>query len=315
MPAAALAQTYADPATSSRRQALRVLLGNGDAVPVSSNTFSFAGKLYRGSFARSGGQVVNLVDLESYLYSVVSREMPSGWPASALQAQAVCARTYVLQRSDPRRFYDLVPSELDQRYDGIEGETPPGNAAVDVTAGRVLSYGGGFAQIAYSSCCGGHTESSADAWGNTPLPYLSGVVCTSCVDSPNYRWNRAIDFTAVAAAMASSVPAASRINDVRVGARDASGRARDFEVFTDQGSTQIGGSAFRRAVGTRVLPSLLVTSLQRAPSGDTLAAEGGGLGHGVGLCQWGARGMAQSGGTAPQIVAHYFPGTVLEDLN
>jgi stage II sporulation protein D len=299
---------------SSRRQALRVLLGQGEAVPVSATTFSYDGRLYRGSFARSGGQIVNLVDLEAYLYSVVSREMPSSWPAAALQAQAICARTYVLQRSDPRRFYDLVPSELDQRYDGIDGETPNGNAAVDATAGSVLSYVGAFAQVAYSSCCGGHTESSSDAWGNAAVPYLGGVVCASCFESPNYRWSRSLGLATIASALSASLPPASRLEDVRISARDASGRARAFELITDGGSAIVGGGAFRRAVGPRVLPSLLLTNLQRMPDGSALAVEGGGLGHGVGLCQWGARGMALAGSAAALIVEFYFPGTVLDNL-
>ncbi len=104
---------------------------------ASGQTFTFDGKLYRGTFERTDdGQIVNLVDLEQYLYSVVSREMPAGWPPPALETQAICARTYVLQRSDPRRSYDLVPSELDQLYDGIAGETISGIAAVDATAGN-----------------------------------------------------------------------------------------------------------------------------------------------------------------------------------
>ena len=117
----ARAQDDVDPASSAARQALRVLLGQGDAQPSVGQTFSFDGKLYRGTFQRTAdGQIVDLVDLEGYLYSVVPREMPSSWPVWALEAQSICARTYVLQRSDPRRAYDLVPSEVDQRYDGLE---------------------------------------------------------------------------------------------------------------------------------------------------------------------------------------------------
>lgn len=305
-------QTYADPASSSGRPALRVLLGRGDASPLSGQTFSFEGRTYRGSFTRLGdGQIVNVVDLEWYLYSVVSREMPSSWPAAALQVQAICARTYVLQRSDPRRAYDLVPSEVDQVYDGIDGETPSGTAAVDATAGQVLSFGGGFAQVAYSSCCGGHTESSADAWGNALIPYLTGVVCTWCSASPHYRWTTSLAFDAIAARLSSSLPPPATLHDLRVTERDGSGRARAFELVADRSSVVVPASAFRRAVGTRVLPSLLVTNVDRTPDGSSVTIGGGGLGHGVGLCQWGARGMAQAGRVGPDILAFYFPGTVV----
>ncbi len=156
LPLAAHARDEFDPATSSARPALRVLLGQGDAQPSSGGTFTFRGRAYRGTFERlSNGDVVNVVDLEQYLYAVVPHEMPSSWPEPALQSQAVCARTYVLQRSDPRRGYDVVPSEADQVYPGLSGETPAGRQAVDATAGQIIKYNNAYAQIAYSSCCGG----------------------------------------------------------------------------------------------------------------------------------------------------------------
>jgi stage II sporulation protein D len=311
----AQAQDDIDPASSAARQALRVLLGQGDAQPGAGQTFSFDGKLYRGTFERTGdGEIVDLVDLEGYLYSVVPREMPSSWPGAALEAQAICARTYVLQRSDPRRAYDLVPSEIDQRYDGMTAETPAAIAAVDATTGNVLSFSGAFAQIAYSSCCGGHTESAFDAWGSSAPAYLSGVICTSCSDSPDYRWQRNIGFDAIGSRLSGSLAMLGNLNDVRVAERDASGRARTFELLTDRGSTTVSGTAFRRAVGSRVLPSLLLTDAQRTPDGSGVLFTGGGLGHGVGLCQWGARGMAMMGRQPAEILAFYFPGTDVQNL-
>ncbi|MGB9652130.1 MAG: SpoIID/LytB domain-containing protein, partial [Candidatus Cybelea sp.] len=302
-------------ASSAARQALRVLLGQGDAQPSVGQTFSFDGKLYRGTFQRTAdGQIVDLVDLEGYLYSVVPREMPSSWPVWALEAQSICARTYVLQRSDPRRAYDLVPSEVDQRYDGLSAETPAAVAAVDATAGSVLSFAGAFAQIAYSSCCGGHTESAFEAWGSSAPPYLSGVTCNACSDSPNYRWQRNLAFDAIGSRLSGSLATLGNLNDVRIVERDGSGRARSLELLTDRGSTVVTGSAFRRAVGSRVLPSLLLTDVQRAPDGSGILFTGGGLGHGVGLCQWGARGMALTGRQPSEILAFYFPGTDIQNL-
>jgi stage II sporulation protein D len=313
---AARAQNEFDPAITSSRQALRVLLGEGDATTVSADSFSFDGRLYRGNFQRdASGAIVNFVDLEQYLYSVVSREMPVSWLPAALQAQAVCARTYVLERSDPRRTYDLVPSQLDQVYDGISGETPAGSAAVDATAGEVLSFDSAFARVAYSSCCGGHTESSAEAWGNDFLPYLGGVACGWCMESPNYRWQRSLSFETLAQQLAPALPEMGSLLDLRIGARDPSGRARTVEVVTDRGNLTLGGSAFRRAVGLRVLPSLLMIAITRLPDASGVFIEGGGLGHGVGLCQWGARGMARAGHSASEILTFYLPGTDIRDLS
>jgi stage II sporulation protein D len=306
------AQSDADPSSWSRKPALRVLLGAGDAAAVSANLFEFDGRSYRGTFMRlDDGRIVSVVDLEEYLYSVVSREMSARWPPAALQVQSTCARTYVLQRSDPRRQYDVVPSELDQRYDGVTGETPAGTAAVAATTGQVLKYGDTFATVAYSSCCGGHTESSSDAWGAAPIPYLEGVVCTSCSASPNYRWSTILPLDQVASRLTTYLAPLGELQDVRVTDRDSSGRARGFELVAERGSSTVPGGAFRRAIGSRVLPSLLIERLQRDGDAAQIAVDGAGLGHGVGLCQWGARGMALEGRAAPEILSYYFPGAIV----
>lgn len=308
-PTAALAQSDADPAITSTAPALRVLLGPGDAQPGPQGSFLFDGRPYRGDFQHGPGGIVNLVDIEQYLYSVVPREMSPGWPPQALAAQAVCARTYVLQRSNPHRAYDLVPSELDQVYQGVAGESPAGRTAVDATAGQVLRYGDLYASVAYSSCCGGHTEASSDAWGSAPVPYLGGVRCTYCAASPNYRWTTGIALSDVAAHFGDQLGPLGLLRDAHIAATDPSGRARSFELLAERGSINVKGSTFRIAVGPRVLRSLLITSFHLDDPSGSFSVEGAGLGHGVGLCQWGARGMALAGRSARDILAFYFPGT------
>ena len=309
LPGRALAQSDADPAVTSVSPALRVLLGPGNAQPGPQGSFTFDGRPYRGDFQHTAAGIVNLVDIEQYLYSVVPREMSPGWPAAALQTQAVCARTYVLQRSNPQRAYDLVPSELDQVYQGVAGESPAGRDAVDATAGQVLHYGSAYASVAYSSCCGGHTESSSDAWGSVPIPYLGGVACTYCTASPNYRWTSQLSLDDIGTRFGDKLAPFGALRDVRIAATDPSGRARAFELVAERGSVAIKGSTFRIGVGPRVLRSLLISTLRLDGPSGTLAVEGAGLGHGVGLCQWGARGMALAGRSARDILALYFPGT------
>ena len=299
-----------DPAISAPAAALRVLLGHGDASP-SPGGFTFNGRAYRGTFERTpDGQIVSTVGLEDYLYSVVPREMSPSWPAAALEAQAICARTYVLQRSNPRRNYDVVPSELDQVYGGLASESPAARAAVDATRDQVLRYGDRFAEIMYSSCCGGHTEASSDAWGGAPFPYLQGVVCTTCTASPDFHWQRDVPLATLASAFASDLAPYGALREVRVSAVDGSGRARMVELVAERGSAFVKGSVFRMRAGARVVRSLLISKIDAAQP-DVLSIEGSGLGHGVGLCQWGARGMAQQGRTSREILSWYFPGTAL----
>ncbi len=298
----------ADPASEAQSQALRVLLGSGSAQRIDATSFVYQGRRYRGNFSTIAGRIVNVIPLEQYLYSVVPREMPHSWPAAALQAQAIVARTYVLQRSNPTRDYDLVPSEADQVYTGIDAEHAESSAAVDATAGQVLRYGAAFAQALYSSCCGGHTESNGDAWGGVALPYLSGVSCGYCSDSPWFAWSEQLQLQQIR----SSFPQLDAIGDltgVALDAPDGSGRAKFWTFNGSGGSQRVKAADVRRAVGTRTLPSLLVRSISLTQANQRAVIEGDGLGHGVGLCQWGARGMAQTGAGARSILAYYYPGT------
>lgn len=298
-----------DPANEAQSQALRVLLGRGQAQKVDDQTFLFEGRRYRGAFnALPSGEIVNTVGVEQYLYGVVSREMPPSWPPSALQAQAIVARTYVLQRSNPNRDYDLVPSEIDQVYTGVDAEHAQSNAAVDATAGQVVRFGEGFAQVLYSSCCGGHTESNGDAWGGTQLPYLAGVQCGHCTDSPWYSWTQHVPLEQMQSALAAQLQAIGTIQQLSLDTPDGSGRPRFWNFTGENGTQRVKAADVRRALGTRVLPSLLVhrVSVQANERADI---EGGGLGHGVGLCQWGARGMARDGAGVRTILAYYYPGT------
>lgn len=304
--------------TPDTGRALRVLLGTGNPVPTVGGGFEFGGRTYRGTFSRSSdGSVINTVELEEYLYSVVPREMPPQWPMAALQAQAICARTFVLAHADPQRAYDVVPSSLNQVYEGVGTESPAGRDAVDATAGSVLRYGNALAQIAYSACCGGHTESAADAWGGVTIPYLAGVRCPYCTASPYYRWVRDLPFGAIARALSASLKGSGTLRDVRLGTADASGRARYFELITDAGTAIVHGSEFRIRVGASLVPSLLISRLSVEPPEGELTAplvhlEGSGNGHGVGLCQWGARGMALASASLRQVLAYYFPGTAID---
>lgn len=300
-----------DPAFTAQSPSLRVLLGGGSAQTIDATTFSYEGRRYRGTFTRTPSGVVTTVPLEGYLYSVVSREMSEGWPPPALQAQAVCARTYALQRSSPRRDYDVESSESSQVYAGLDYESPACSAAVDATVGQVLRYGGSFASIAYSSSCGGHTESAADAWGGAPTAYLSGVPCPWCTAAPDYRWT--VDLSSVDVARAFPPSATfSDASNVRVQRSDASGRASAI-VATDaaNATATVDGGDFRSRLGTRVVRSLLIFAIAPGNDPGSFVLNGGGLGHGVGLCQWGAKGMALAGHSSADILALYFPGTTI----
>ncbi|HVS46397.1 MAG TPA: SpoIID/LytB domain-containing protein [Verrucomicrobiae bacterium] len=300
-----------DASSSAPVASLRVLLGSGSARRIDASSFTYGGRRYRGTFSRlADGNVLSVVPLEAYLYGVVAMEMSPSWPAAALQIQAICARTYVLQRSDPRRNYDVSTSEADQVYGGMDVEYQAATDAVDATVGQILQYGGNFAQVAYSSCCGGHTEASADAWGGAPLAYLEGVVCPWCAGAPEFAWTSTLDQGALMQAVPGNVSPLAMIRDLRPGPTDRSGRLRSITLVGLNGSANLKARDFRRAMGARVVRSLLIKRIAAADKvPGSFVIEGAGLGHGVGLCQWGANFMAAAGRSPADIAAFYFPGT------
>ena len=133
-------------------------------------------------------RAVNVVGLEDYLYGVVPAEMPSAWPANALEAQAVAARSYALATRKIAAPFDVYADTRSQMYLGVSHETATTNAAVDATRGQVALYNGKVASTFFFSSSGGETESIADGWGVAPVPYLVSVPDPYDVLSPYHNW-------------------------------------------------------------------------------------------------------------------------------
>jgi stage II sporulation protein D len=133
-------------------------------------------------------RAINVVGLEQYLYGVVPAEMPSNWPAEALEAQAVAARSYALATRRVAAPFDAYADSRSQMYLGVTNESPATSAAVDATRGQVATYGGKVATTYFFSSSGGETESITDAWGAPALPYLVAVPDPWDVLSPYHDW-------------------------------------------------------------------------------------------------------------------------------
>lgn len=260
---------------------------------------------------RLGDGSIATLDLETYLCGVVPIEMPASWPAAALQSQAIVARTYAFQKRTLSRAYDVLATDADQRYGGPQAERPASNAAVLATRGLTLTFDRGPAAVFYSACCGGHTADANEMWGHAGLSYLRGVDDPNCTAAPDYRWRTSVPMEHARAVLADRVPGA--LGDIGLSEPDDSGRPHNALFRTDAGTIALPVSDVRRRFGASVVRSLWLTrinvdSTQAAPF---VAIEGSGRGHGVGLCQWGARGMAMIGADAPLILSHYFPGTAV----
>ena len=254
-------------------------------------------------------EMVNTVPVEDYVASVVASEYP--FPeAAGIQAQAVLARTYALRRLGSTLTYDLDDHQGSQVYRGEGSVTARSRQAALATAGEVLTYGGTLAETPYYSSSGGYTADNEAVWQGAPLPYLRGVPDPTDADAPDHRWTTSAPRRAVLSALQRQT--GRRVTSIDVGERSRNGRVQTVRLG---GGGTVTGPEFRTAVnaaiGTRTIRS---TRFEIREDGDRYVFEGGGYGHGVGMSQYGARGLARQGRTYREILAHYFQGTSLDRL-
>lgn len=284
----------------------------GLLVPKS-GTFYLGGRGYRGylKIVDDGGKVtlVNVLPLEQYLAGVLGGEIPASWPAATQRALAVAARTYATYLlQDPRHAeYDLVATDQDQVYAGLDGESASSRSALAATRGEVLVHSDGRVLKAYySSNCGGHTEDAAQVFG-PKVPPIRAVKDPYC---PPARWSRTFTLAEVRAKLARDGKPLKGLKSVEITRKNRSGRIEEIAILDQEGQeVRLNGQEFRRIMGYRELRS---TRCTMTASGDRLRFEGNGWGHGVGLCQWGALEMGEQGQSYRQILAHYYRDAKIE---
>ncbi|MFW8627137.1 SpoIID/LytB domain-containing protein [Deinococcus sp. ME38] len=282
--------------------------------PGAGRTVEIAGRAYRGGVhlrAEKGAvQGVNVVDIEEYLRGVVPAEMPASWPAAALQAQAVIARTYVAARVNPAAPYDTCATQSCQVYGGVPAEKPATDAAVTATRAQVVAFGSKAASTYFSSDSGGFTASSAEVWGSE-VPYLTARPDPFSAGGPRARWRLEVPLSQVQAVAAQYGVQVGPLSSVTVTRLSASGRPAEILLVGASGASRLGGAkagGFIRSLGasgTRVTLAGL----------NPLVIEGSGAGHGVGLSQYGALGLARAGYDHLHVLGFYYPGTVLGTLS
>lgn len=252
--------------------------------------------------------VVHPLDLETYVTGIVSAELPRGWPLASYQAQAVAARTFALSQKMKRIDlpYHMESTVLDQVYGGVEREHALAEEAAQTTRGQVLSFRRHLAQTFFHASCGGRTESARDGWA-TPLAYLPGSTCNKCTDASRFKWSVTIKKGDLDRQLKKQV--GGPVTKVEIVETTTSGRAKTIAVSTAQKTTRMTGGDFRRLLGWSTVWSTLIDKMTLGK--DSLVIDGRGSGHGVGLCQWGARGFAQKGATWQQILTTYYPTATL----
>ena len=252
--------------------------------------------------------LVNELPLEEYVAGTVRAEAPERWPAEALRALAVVARTYAVfhQQRNGSKPYHLVAGSQHQNYSGRVGEGSPAWEAARATAGQVLTWQGTVFPAFYHSDSGGFTEPPQAVFSGDGIPPLPGVRDEFSIDSPNYTWAVTLPLSVIAERLRQGGVDVGGITGFVVLERSASFRVLRLAVEHSRGTATFKGTDFRRLVGYDVVKSTLFVPVL---VDGAARFEGRGWGHGVGLSQYGAKGMAERGYPYGQILAHYYPGT------
>ena len=277
-------------------------------VPEEGALINVDGVNYRGQmeFISNGSTltVVNHLGLEEYLCGVVPKETFASWPTEALKAQAICSRSYTIAKCEEnyQKDYDLT-SPGDQLYGGASAEAASTTAAVYGTAGNYLEYNGKPLLTFFHTCCGGATEDGEKIFTYVRF-YPSGVTSPYCKGCKHYDWEYSIG----AADLASKLKAAGynpgNAAPLQVTKRFNSGRVAEIRI----GSATLTGEQLRKAVGYDVIKS---TRFSVSLNGSVYTFKGNGWGHGVGMCQWCTKGMADQGMTHEKMLEHFYPNAKL----
>jgi stage II sporulation protein D len=261
----------------------------------------------------NGVLVINHVDLEEYVKGVVPSEVNSAWHPEMLKAQAVAARTYALyqQMLGASREYDVAASIQDQVYRGRHGVDARVEQAVESTRGQVVTHEGAPIYAAFSSTAAGLTEDAVVVWSKD-LPYLKGVECPFDIESPYYQWKVSFKLETLEKNLRQLGFAVGTIATLTPLTQSRAGRVATLRILHSKGELVIRGEDLRKAVGYTVIPS---TQFTIDSIGDEVVLSGYGAGHAVGLCQWGAKELAQLGYSYSSILRYYYPGTELKDAS
>jgi stage II sporulation protein D len=260
-----------------------------------------------------GLAVVNEVPFEDYIVGVLRAEASDKWPLEMLRAQAVVARTYAAHRRQlaTGRPFHILASTAHQQYAGRVPASSPLWGAVRDTAGQVLLWEGEVFPAFYHTESGGYTEDPRMIFAARNLPALRPVRCEFSTGSPHFYWALDVRLAELTDTLRKHDVNVGAVTAIEISERTPSLRAAFVTVHGARSSARLRGNDFRRMVGYDTLKSTLFAVVV---DGQWARFSGRGYGHGAGMCQWGAKGMAEQGYSAGKILEFFYPGTTLGAL-
>jgi stage II sporulation protein D len=258
---------------------------------------------YRGAFelqaAGTKVQTVNAIGLDDYVRGVISAEMPSSWPAQALEAQAVAARTYAITSNVNGNGYQLFPDTRSQMYRGVAAEGPATDAAVAATSGQIVTYNGLPATTYFFASSGGYTEDVQNVWlGVAPEGWLQGVPdpYDNAGGDPYHRWSYRMTIAAAKSKLGRLVK--GRLIGIKVTKWGVSPRVVTADVVGTKGRSPVTGPQLQSIFGL-ASTYMSFTTISSAP-GPAPPPSGSSTGGTSGPSTGGASGPS-TGGASPQL--------------
>lgn len=324
-----------------------VPLESTGSAPPKTESREYRGGIYVAVDRHGTLSVVNLVGETDLLSGLVPAEIFASGPMAALQAQAVAARGQLLAKIGTRHLDDpflLCSEQHCQVYAGRIREHERTNTAVRATIGAIAMRPGEtqLVDTVYSANCGGHSEDNDVVWPSAADPQLrgradplldekfaKGITAAnieaflrsaprsfsapgSDIGGAAYRWREVLDPESLAGKPGIDAEIGA-VRALKVLTRGKSGRATGLRVVAERGEVDLHGELrIRRALGG-LKSSLFIVEPERDRSGGIVLV-GGGHGHGVGLCQHGAMGMAKAGRDHDEILGHYYRGAKIVKL-
>ena len=297
------------------------------------------------SYFKKNIMVINELPLENYLKCVATSEMSAICPKEFLKAQYIVARSWLLaniERKHVQLGFDICNDDCCQRYQGILNTTKTSNEIADLTFGQVITYENKICDARYSKSCGGITENFENVWTGDKISYLTSIndanskgvsYCSTDIvpesslksfignvdkDGKYYKWiykinhkdlihslklNFSLDVKKVLDINPTKVGASGRIIKLQIQFRNIEDKTQYIEIKSEYDIRKILSPTF-----------LYSSAFTINKINDKFILEGKGWGHGVGLCQIGALGMALAKKGVKSILNHYYPGTEINTI-
>ncbi|MCD6293985.1 MAG: SpoIID/LytB domain-containing protein [Deltaproteobacteria bacterium] len=246
--------------------------------------------------------IINRVDMELYLRSVVPSESYASWPLETLKAQTVAARTYAYYQLRHRKtwVFDVVDDEGDQAYKGMKRETKKTDRAVRETEGQILSYKNKPILAMYSANSGGYTADAGSIFGLSK-PYLVAHPDPESLKGKMARWKKTFSVSEVERALNRRGLKIKGLKRIEPAKKGPSGRIIKIRIVADSGTKTVRTrTTLRRALK---LPEIL---LEIKKENGNFIFDGKGWGHGVGYSQWGSAILGKKT-SYDKILAFYYP--------